>query len=202
MRAILVTFGLLVSFAIYADEPGKKEGPKKHGTASKHESAAKVQVGHKVPDFTVQDVDGKSWKLSELHKKVSLAKRQPIVLSFWCSFCGSCRRVEGDLEKLAQRYRGKAAVFALDASAGETADEATEAAEKAHLTFPVLLNPDGRAADIFGTKLTTTTVVIDADGVLRYCGQFSHGEHKYAEHALDAVLHGKEVHTKTTPHHG
>jgi hypothetical protein len=45
------------------------------------------------------------------------------------------------------------------------------------LTMPVLLDAEGTTADIFGTEMTTTTVVLDAEGMLRYCGQFSDGQH-------------------------
>jgi hypothetical protein len=40
-------------------------------------------------------------------------------------------------------------------------------------------------------------VVIDGKGVLRYCGRFGQ-----SEAALKAVLAGKEVAVKTTPHDG
>jgi thiol-disulfide isomerase/thioredoxin len=149
-----------------------------------------LHVGDKVPDFTVTDLNGKTWKLSQLHEKAGLKKRVPIVLTFWCSFCHSCRHVEGSLDELATEYSGKAAIFALDASAENELD------------VTVLMNSEGNTADLFGTKFTTTTVVIDADGVLRYCGQFEHGKQSYAKNALAAVLDNKEVVTKTTPHRG
>jgi len=50
---------------------------------------------------------------------------------------------------------------------------------------------------VLGTEVTTTTAVIDGGGVLRYCGRF-----RQAEEALKAVLAGKEVAVKTTPHDG
>src|SRR5262249_49573151 len=70
------------------------------------------------------------------------------------------------------------------------------------LSLPIFLDPTGRTADLFGTKVTTTTVVIDGDGVLRYCGRFADGDHAYAEEALKAVLAGEGVPGKTTPHDG
>ena len=161
-----------------------------------------VAVGDKVPDFSVTDLDGKTWKLSELHRKAGLKNRTAVVLTFWCSFCHSCRHVEGHLDQLAKEYKGKAAIFAIDASAGETAEAVAEFAKEQGLTMPILLNPGGSAADLFGTKVTTTTVVIDADGVLRYCGQFGHGKRHPAEDALKALLAGKDVLVQKTPHRG
>ena len=71
------------------------------------------------------------------------------------------------------------------------------------LALPIVLDPGGRTADLFGTEVTTTTVVIDGNGVLRYCGRFGQGDEvASAEAALKAVLAGKEVAVKTTPHDG
>jgi thiol-disulfide isomerase/thioredoxin len=161
----------------------------------------KIAVGEKVPDFEIT-IDGKKWKLSELQKNSALTKDGTIVLTFWCSFCHSCRHVEHRLDKLAKQYKGKAGVIALDASAGETADGVAEFATERGLTLPIALNPSGAAAEIFGTRVTTTTVVIDSKGVLRYCGQFGDNQHAFAEDALKAVLAGEEVHVKKTRHKG
>jgi RNA polymerase sigma factor (sigma-70 family) len=162
---------------------------------------ARVSVGDQVPDFALIGLDGKAVTLSALQKGAR-AEKKVVVLSFWCSFCPSCRRVERALDQLAKDYSGRAIVAALDASWGETAEKATAAIKKAGLTLPVVFDPDGKTADLFGTTVTTTTVVIDADGVLRYCGRFNEPGHAYAEYALKAVLAGQEVAVKTTRHDG
>jgi peroxiredoxin len=160
-----------------------------------------IAVGEKVPDFSVGTLDGKTVKLSELQKDERRTKQGIVVLSFWCSTCSSCRRVEHDLDKLAKDYQGQAAVIALDANAGETAERVTAFAKEKGLALPIVLDPGGRTADIFGTEVTTTTVVIDGKGVLRYCGRFGAGDEAAAA-ALKAVLAGKDVAVKTTPHDG
>ena len=162
-----------------------------------------VTVGEKVPDFSVRALDGKAVKLSELQKDEGRTKQGVVVLSFWCSTCSSCRRVEHRLDKLAKDYQGRAAVIALDANAGEAAGRVAAFAREKGLTLPIVLDAGGRTADLFGTEVTTTTVVIDGKGVLRYCGRFGQGdEAASAEAALKAVLAGKEVAVKTTPHDG
>ena len=168
---------------------------------SKPKREGVVAVGEKVPDFTVRTLDDKTVKLSELQKDTRRTKQGVVVLSFWCTTCGSCRRVEHALDKLAKDYQGQAAVIALDANAGETAERVTAFAKEKGLALPIVLDPGGRTADIFGTEVTTTTVVIDGTGVLRYCGRFGPGD-EAAEAALKAVLAGKEVAVKTTPHDG
>jgi peroxiredoxin len=161
-----------------------------------------VEIGEKAPDFTVVDRDGNSWQLAELHEKAKLKQPGIVVLTFWCSYCQSCRHVEGDLDALSREYAGRVAVFGLDASAGETPEAVREALESQSLTIPVLLDPEGKTADIFGTEVTTTTVVLDADGVLRYCGQFAEGEHAYARDAVEDLLAGPQVRVGETPLRG
>jgi thiol-disulfide isomerase/thioredoxin len=171
-----------------------RESPPGHAAADRKGAVA---VGGKVPDFSVRTLDGKAVKLGELRKDPKRTKTGVVVLSFWCSTCHSCRRVEHALDKLARDYEGRAAVIALGANAGETAERVAAFAKEKGLGLPIVLDPGGGTADVFGTEVTTTTVVIDGDGVLRYCGRFGQ-----AEEALKAVLAGKEVAVKATPHDG
>jgi thiol-disulfide isomerase/thioredoxin len=161
-----------------------------------------IGVGDRVPELSAIDLQGKRWTVGELHRLARLEGRVPVVMTFWCSFCPSCREVEHDLDALARKYAGQAIVVALDASAGETAPMCRKVVAEKGLTVPILLDGSGRSADVFGTEMTTTTVVIDASGVLRYCGQFAHKDQYYAEAALRALLAGKPVASPTTPHMG
>jgi peroxiredoxin len=188
-------------------KPGHEGGEHKHHHGGAHHDKettpqGKVQVGDKVPDFSVRALDGKSVKLSELQKDAKRTTNGVVVLSFWCSTCLSCRDVEHLLDKLYKGYEGQAAVIALAANADETAESVTTFVKKNGLELPIVLDPRGNTADLFGVKRTTTTVVIDGNGVLRYCGQFRQKDGGSAEAALKAVLAGKEVAIKTTPHHG
>ena len=187
---------------------GHKSGDHKHhGHGERHHKQSappqgKVKVGDKVPDFSVRTLDGKIVKLSELQKDQRRTKNGVVVLSFWCSTCHSCRDVEHLLAKLSKDYGGQAAVIALDANADETGEVVAEFLQENGLELPVVLDPSGSTADLFGVNRTTTTVVIDGDGVLRYLGQFRQKGGGSAEEALQAVLAGKEVTVKTTPHYG
>jgi peroxiredoxin len=161
-----------------------------------------VQVGDKVPDFVVRTLDGKSVTISELQRDESQTKLGIVVLSFWCTTCHSCRDMEHLLARLCKEYAGQAAVIALAANADETAGSVAAFLNKNGLELPVVLDPSGSTADLFGVNRTTTTVVIDGQGVLRYCGQFQQEDGGSAEEALQAVLAGQEVAIKATPHYG
>jgi peroxiredoxin len=187
----------------HAHEKGEHKGHRAAGHQDQEPAPqGAVKVGDKVPDFSVRTLDGTNVKLSELRKDERQTKSGVVVLSFWCSTCHSCRDVEHLLAKLCKDYGDKAAVLALDANADETAENVAAFVKKNGLDLPIVLDPSGNTADLFGVRRTTTTVVIDGNGVLRYCGQFRQKDGGSAEEALRATLAGKEVAVKTTPHNG
>lgn len=195
----------------YLQEAGHGHGNPQAAKAPKHGAGhagghdaqpakeALVKVGQPVPDFTLTDLSGATLRLSELQKKTPSGV---VTLTYWCSFCHSCRSVEKRLEEFARQQREKASVVLIDASAGETPERVSDFAKKTGLTLPILLDHGGKSVDLFGIHATTTTLVIDAKGILRYRGQFKQGEHEPAVAALKAVLDGKEVTQKETPQRG
>ena len=172
-----------------------------HGGHAAVKRTSGLKIGEVVPDFEVS-LDGKAYKLSELQANKDLTADGTLALTFWCSFCHSCRDVEADLDKLATELKGKAGVVAIDASVGETQEEIDEVRKRKGLTLPIAINADASVADLFGIKVTTTTVVIDSEGVLRYCGQFADRDHKYAAEALAAVMAGSDVAVPESAHRG
>src|SRR5262249_33672127 len=134
-------------------------GEHKHHKAGGHHRnepapQGRVKVGDKVPDFPVRTLDGKSVKLSELQKDEKRTKTGIVVLSFWCATCHSCRDVEHQLANLYKDYAGQAAVLALDANDDDTAETVTAFLKKNGLDLPVVLDPSGDTADLFGVKRT------------------------------------------------
>jgi peroxiredoxin len=185
---------------------GKSHGDTDHSQppggkakSAKTQEPAPLAVGDSVPDFAVRDLQGNTHRLSDLRKQTQSGI---VSLTFWCSFCYSCRPVEARLDRFARDYNGQAVVAAIDASAGETAGGVAAFARKKGLSLPILIDAPGKAADLFGVKVTTTTVVIDGQGVLRYRGQFLAGDRMSAGDALKAVLAGEPVARKETPQRG
>ncbi|MFN3652369.1 MAG: TlpA family protein disulfide reductase [Armatimonadota bacterium] len=190
----------LVAAALVGAAPAQHHKPHGHGAhADRPAKAPQVKVGQRVPDFTVTDLSGAKLKLSELQKK---SPTGVVSLTYWCSFCHSCRGVEKQLDQFAGQQREQAAVVLIDASAGETPERVSAFAEKTGLTLPILLDGGGKTVDLFGVHATTTTLVIDAKRVLRYRGQFRREQEEPAAAALEAVLGGKEVPLKETPQRG
>lgn len=59
-----------------------------------------VQVGQLAPDFTMNTIDGKSIKLSDLKGKY-------VLLDFWASWCQPCRQENPNVVRLYKQYKDK-----------------------------------------------------------------------------------------------
>ena len=149
-------------------------------------------LGDTIPNFKIRTLQGRKTSLQAIQADEKNNSSGITVLTFWCSFCGSCRRGDKPLSDLSKKYKGKVAIFALDSSAGEEARTISNVLKEKKLEMPVLIDAKGDLADLFGVKMTTTTIVIDANNVIRYWGQFQQGDSALAKEAIEAVLAGKQ----------
>ena len=99
---------------------------------------AKLKPGQPAPDFTLDDLQGRSVSLSDF-------RGQAVFLDFWASWCGPCIGALPYLEELKQRTRDQKVVF-LNISL-DSADEWHQAVDEHGLTGVHVHAPGGwRAA--------------------------------------------------------
>jgi peroxiredoxin len=116
-----------------------------------------AEIGKSAPDFTLTDLAGRSWKLSELKGRV-------VFLNFWASWCPPCRSEVPSIEKLKKHFNPRdlqVVTVSLDSSPPRLQKFLSE--EK--VTFPVLIGGD-EVSRLYKVRGIPTTFIINKRGVI------------------------------------
>jgi thiol-disulfide isomerase/thioredoxin len=120
-----------------------------------HEQVSPL-VGKPAQDFSIGDLDGRMRSLAEHKGKV-------VLLDFWATWCGPCRREMPNIAKLHRELESKGlAVVAVNVA--EKPSVVSAFLTKNGYKLPIWLDLDGKVAGQYGAAGLPTLVVIDRKG--------------------------------------
>ena len=108
-------------------------------------------------DFTLTDLQGKTWNLKDQRGKV-------VLLNFWATWCPPCRKEMPDLEALYSRFKDKGLVV-LAISDEDSAKVSPFLAQR-NITYPVLLDPGRKVHEQLEIEGIPKSFVYDRNGKL------------------------------------
>lgn len=125
------------------------------------EATTLVKVGQVAPDFSVEMLDGRTIKLSELRGKV-------VMLCFWATWCPPCRQEMAHLQEgVIDHFAGKDLVV-LPISRGEQRDVVEKFIADNGYTFGVGLDPERAIYDLYASNFVPRTFIINKRGKVVY----------------------------------
>ena len=144
------------------------------GIASIKDKVEKLKataVGQKFTDFEMQTPDGKAVKLSDY-----VGKGKVVLVDFWASWCGPCRREMPSLVEAYKKYRNKGFEI-VGVSLDRDAEAWKNGIEKLDITWPQMSDLkywDCEGAKLYAVSSIPHTVLIDGEGIILARGL--HGE--------------------------
>ncbi len=114
------------------------------------------------PNFTLKDMDEKSYTLSDYRGKV-------VMVNFWATWCPPCRRELPSMDALYQDFKDKSFTI-LAINQWESPDHVFAYMGQLEVFpgFPILFDRDSAVSQTFGVKGLPTTVLIDKRGRVVY----------------------------------
>ncbi|MBW7477720.1 TlpA family protein disulfide reductase [Paenibacillus oenotherae] len=154
-RTIVLLFIVVVltGAAIYQNND-KKEA------AMAASSEMKPKPGFTAPALELPDLDDKPLAVGGKKDKL-------LLLNFWASWCGPCELEAPDLQALFKKYGDKVELYGVNGTTYDKERQAREFVKEFKLTFPILMDREGEATDLYKVTTFPTSFIIDSNGIVR-----------------------------------
>lgn len=160
-------------------EDTKEDGTESEKTETSEDPGAKRQ---EAIDVTFYDSEGKAVKLSDYYGK-------PVVMNFWATWCGYCKKEMPDFQEVYEEYKDKVEFLFINSTDGsrETREKAETYLKEQGYTIPAFYDEDLDAVYTYSVNSLPTTMLLDKQGRVAAYAPGLVGKEALAN-ALDALL--------------
>jgi cytochrome c biogenesis protein CcmG, thiol:disulfide interchange protein DsbE len=122
---------------------------------------AALKIGDPPPRFVLQDLDGRTVTVPDD------LKGKAVIIHFWADWCQYCVDEMPAIDGLYRQYRDKGlSVYAVNVS--QTADVAKTFVKRVKVSYPILLDTDGKTAKQYSVLGLPRTFFLDRKGRIKY----------------------------------
>jgi DsbE subfamily thiol:disulfide oxidoreductase len=117
-----------------------------------------LKIGEKAPDFTLSTLKGDRVHLRE-------RKGQKVIINFWATWCPPCKEEIPVLQTFYDQNKGSVELLAVNI---DPESNVSHFAQKYGISYPILLDKDGKVNEKYKVAAIPTTYVIDENGMIIY----------------------------------
>lgn len=167
MNKIRYSFSILILFTLTFLLIGCSKNTKVNNNAAENNSSeqpAQSNDDKAAPNFSLESTDGMAVSLKQYRGRI-------VILDFWATWCGPCRRGIPDLISLQKKYKDDLRVIGISLDT-DTKSDVVPFAKKFNINYPILYGNQQVTQAYGGINAIPTTVVIDQYGdiVAKYVG--------------------------------
>jgi peroxiredoxin len=119
-----------------------------------------IRTGAPAPSFQLISNTGKPVNLDSL-------KGQIVLVNFWASWCGPCRKEMPILEQLNRQFHNKG-VTLIGVNVEPNSAAAADWLKATPVSFPILFDTDSKVSKLYQVEGMPNTVILDRKGNVRY----------------------------------
>ncbi len=152
----------------------------------------KIQVGQQAPELAFPAPSGETMKLSEIYKG------RVVLLDFWASWCGPCRRASPELVAMYNKYKdakfpkAKNGFTIVSVSLDKSKDAWVGAIAQDGYVWPYHMSDlggwDSQPAVLYGVQSIPQSMLIGPDG--KVIGKYAYGTNPEAD--IEKLMKGEE----------
>jgi peroxiredoxin len=142
----------LASLVRYEHMQATSDNPQFAAATAKLEA---TDANRQKADFTLTDLQGKSWHLADLRGKV-------VLVNFWATWCPPCRKEMPDLQALYDKFKDQG--FVVLAISDEDAAKVKPFITERKIGYPVVLDPGRKVNTLYEVAGIPKSFVYDREG--------------------------------------
>jgi peroxiredoxin len=119
-----------------------------------------LRNGAPAPAFELASNAGKSVRIADYRGQV-------VLLNFWASWCGPCRKEMPILEQMHKQYKSKGFTM-VGVNVEPDSSEALGFLKATPVSFPILFDKDSKVSKLYAVRGMPNTVILDRKGNVRY----------------------------------
>jgi peroxiredoxin len=159
LRTLLIAILLLLPLAGCGNAGEEKQ------TSSPGAAQTGIMTGQRAPDFTLSDLNGNAFSLSELKGK------KPALIIFWATWCPACLQSIPYFSNIHAQYSPRGLeVVSINIASNDPLPRVQRFQEANKLPYRILYDEKTDVSRTFAVFGIPTTLIIDRDGIIRYRG--------------------------------